>query len=582
MVELLRALESWFGQNSFSSNSHYSNAPFRRNIDFNSLFYQKPLSPTEQMVSQLFERWNLLTDGQKLFIPILAANLIVFGLWQLQSWKPFMIKYFTSSPRSNLNPLQKFLTSILTSFSHFTPLHLLQNMYTLYNFMSVSVDAMSATQFLLLYLTAALVSNTASDLFKTIRGQENVLSVGASGSIMAVVAYVYSLLPDAASAIKTILYYQMAGLIAQTDNTDYAAHLGGALWGMLVLTGWAAAMMTTWAWPVYLSRLLQGAVTVINNISRNFRRKQNSSNDAIKDSITPFENTRYDSGPVNFANLWKPFGFTVAFSGASFAGAAIWQYENMRAHALEMRKNLNFNWLNKQVKRPQQHAGELRNEFNRWWNSLTEGQKLFVPICAANVAVFCAWRVRSLQPMLIRYFCSNPASKAQCWPMVLSTFSHYSAFHLMANMYVLHSFSTGAVSALGKEQFLALYLSAGVISSFTSYVYKVMVKQPGLSLGASGAIMAVLGFVCTQYPDTTLGIIFLPFLTFSAGSAIKAIVALDLTGAVLGWKLFDHAAHLGGALWGIAWAYWGNTYIWQNREPLLQYWHSIRSKGSVK
>lgn len=85
--------------------------------------------------------------------------------------------------------------------------------------------------------------------------------------------------------------------------------------------------------------------------------------------------------------------------------------------------------------------------------------------------------------------------------MLLSTFSHYSAFHLLANMYVLHSFSTGkiviitiklivivliagAVASLGKEQFLGLYLGAGVISSFTSYIYKTITKQPGLSLGA--------------------------------------------------------------------------------------------------
>lgn len=51
-------------------------------------------------------------------------------------------------------------------------------------------------------------------------------------------------------------------------------------------------------------------------------------------------------------------------------------------------------------------------------------------------------------------------------------------------MYVLHSFSVGAIEKLGKEQFLALYLSAGVISSFTSYLYKVIACQPGLSLGA--------------------------------------------------------------------------------------------------
>lgn len=45
--------------------------------------------------------------------------------------------------------------------------------------------------------------------------------------------------------------------------------------------------------------------------------------------------------------------------------------------------------------------------------------------------------------------------------MILSTFSHYSLIHMMANMYVLWTFSSGIVSLLGKEQFLAVYLSAG-------------------------------------------------------------------------------------------------------------------------
>lgn len=110
----------------------------------------------------------------------------------------------------------------------------------------------------------------------------------------------------------------------------------------------------------------------------------------------------------------------------------------------------------------------------------------------------------------------DPFLAAICWPMFLSTFSHFSFFHLCANMYVLHSFSHGAVNFLGPEQFLGLYLSSGVISSFASYVYKVLTLQPGLSLGASGAIMTILAFVCTQYPDTKMSILFLPQLQFSA------------------------------------------------------------------
>lgn len=45
--------------------------------------------------------------------------------------------------------------------------------------------------------------------------------------------------------------------------------------------------------------------------------------------------------------------------------------------------------------------------------------------------------------------------------MILSSFSHFSFLHMAANMYVLWSFSTSAVSMLGREQFVAVYLSAG-------------------------------------------------------------------------------------------------------------------------
>lgn len=144
--------------------------------------------------------------------------------------------------------------------------------------------------------------------------------------------------------------------------------------------------------------------------------------------------------------------------------------------------------------------------------------------------------------------------------MFLSTFSHYSMFHLFANMYVLHSFSNAGVLSLGKEQFLGVYLSAGVIASLSSILYKTVTSKAGLSIGAvsffgwydmiqiyiflhiftslfansqSGAIMAIVAYVCVKYPDTQLSILFLPMLNFSAGavsfnSSIKNFINSNL------------------------------------------------------
>lgn len=64
------------------------------------------------------------------------------------------------------------------------------------------------------------------------------------------------------------------------------------------------------------------------------------------------------------------------------------------------------------------------------------------------------------------------------------------------------------------------------------------------------------------------------------------------------WKLFDHAAHLGGALFGLCvtcvvhyctlrcynfffffrfWSYWGQKEIWGRRVHFLQVWHEFRT-----
>lgn len=51
-------------------------------------------------------------------------------------------------------------------------------------------------------------------------------------------------------------------------------------------------------------------------------------------------------------------------------------------------------------------------------------------------------------------------------------------------MSVLYSFITPLVQLMGKEQFLAFYMTGGVISSFASLTYKVLASKPIPSLGA--------------------------------------------------------------------------------------------------
>ena len=113
-------------------------------------------------------------------------------------------------------------------------------------------------------------------------------------------------------------------------------------------------------------------------------------------------------------------------------------------------------------------------------NQILIGIKFLIPFYAKLLA-------GSLVEFMLIYRCFS-IQDVTCWPMLLSTFSHHSALHLAANMYVLHSFSGLAVATLGKEQFVAFYLTSGVVSSLTSYLYKTMFGLPGLSLGAVNII----------------------------------------------------------------------------------------------
>nr|CAG4637083.1 EOG090X07NR [Ceriodaphnia reticulata] len=285
--------------------------------------------------------------------------------------------------------------------------------------------------------------------------------------------------------------------------------------------------------------------------------------------LTPAES---NLAPESNGRLFGPILFTVGFTGSSLGLAAIWEYENMRSKALQFRQRA-VGWIQRQ----QAKNGEFRNQLNHWWKNQSDEQKLFYGILLANATVLLAWRVPRLKDFMVTYFCSNPFGRAVCWPMVFSTFSHYSLLHFGANMYVLHSFMNATAHAMGKEHFLGFYLSAGVISSLASHIFKTALRSPGISLGASGAVMGVLAYFCSQHPNALLQIAFIPGFTFTADTGLKALLCMDTVGLIMRWKLFDHAAHLGGALFGLFWSHWGQEGIWNHRVNLLQVWHNIRT-----
>ncbi|KAJ9595193.1 hypothetical protein L9F63_013502, partial [Diploptera punctata] len=150
------------------------------------------------------------------------------------------------------------------------------------------------------------------------------------------------------------------------------------------------------------------------------RSRRPNSKPKIDPVITPFERVTIENGPVQLSNLWKPLGFTVLVSSGSFVCAAIWQYENMRARAIALMKQPS-SWIQDKYYN-RKKFGSWRNDIHNWWNGLTEGQKLFFPICFINCLVFLAWRVPQLQgTMFLIRTCSITGKRAvsclvfKCW-----------------------------------------------------------------------------------------------------------------------------------------------------------------------
>uniref|UniRef100_A0A915MCV0 Ubiquinone biosynthesis protein COQ4 homolog, mitochondrial n=1 Tax=Meloidogyne javanica TaxID=6303 RepID=A0A915MCV0_MELJA len=112
--------------------------------------------------------------------------------------------------------------------------------------------------------------------------------------------------------------------------------------------------------------------------------------------------------------------------------------------------------------------------------------------------------------------------------------------------------------------FLAFYLSGGVFASLVSLCVKSFTKSLLPSLGASGAIAALIGYVCIVASDAKIN---------ALGGILLFETAMLFVGVFTKFRLFDNAAHLGGLLFGIWYAERGEEFYRQTFAPkLVNYW----------
>jgi membrane associated rhomboid family serine protease len=155
---------------------------------------------------------------------------------------------------------------------------------------------------------------------------------------------------------------------------------------------------------------------------------------------------------------------------------------------------------------------------------------------------------------------SPPAQPATWETVFTSMFLHGSFLHIFGNMLFLAIFGPTVEDTVGRPRFIAFYLAGGLIALAAQVLVDPSSTAP--TLGASGAIAAVLGAYLVLYPRArVLSLVFIVFLV-----TIVEVPALVLLGfwfleqlyfglaglaSPIGGEGVAYFAHIGGFVFGL-------------------------------
>lgn len=165
----------------------------------------------------------------------------------------------------------------------------------------------------------------------------------------------------------------------------------------------------------------------------------------------------------------------------------------------------------------------------------------------ANVAFFIAQQVYPDLTVLLGLVPWKVLHEAAVYQFATYLFLHGGVFHLFFNMLMLWMFGRELEEHWGRAYFLRFYFLTGIGAGITSFL--VSPNSHSVTIGASGAIMALLVAFALQNPDREVYLWFL--FPIKIKYLVMFLIAFDLLAAV-GSRPDGVArfAHLGGALVG--------------------------------
>jgi membrane associated rhomboid family serine protease len=170
---------------------------------------------------------------------------------------------------------------------------------------------------------------------------------------------------------------------------------------------------------------------------------------------------------------------------------------------------------------------------------------LIASVVIVSIAAWAIAPLRSalvLSPFVIR-------EKGHVHRLLTAGWVHADVTHLAFNMLTLHFFANEVARVLGPFRFLLLYVTA-VIAAFVPTTLRHMRNPRYVSLGASGAVAAVIFSAILLRPGLRLSLLFLP-IPVSGFVYGLGYLAYSAWHSYRGRGGINHDAHFSGAIYGM-------------------------------
>ena len=141
------------------------------------------------------------------------------------------------------------------------------------------------------------------------------------------------------------------------------------------------------------------------------------------------------------------------------------------------------------------------------------------------------------------------------WQFLTFQFMHSGLWHLVGNLIVIYFFGRAIEDTLGRNAFLKLYLSSGVLGGLFQIILAMLFPDSfgGGVVGASAGAFGLVAAFAAMFPERqiTLLLFFVLPISIRARTLLWFAIGLALFGIIVPSRVAD-GAHLGGILTGLA------------------------------